>query len=310
MKLITDIIVDNQNLSSCVATIGFFDGLHKGHKFLIDQVKRTAAEENKISAVITFPIYPRKVLHPDFNPELLSTLEERMGHLQDTGIDECFLIPFTFELSQLSAYDFMYKVLKRQCNVSTLVIGYDHRFGHNRSEGFNDYVRFGEKLGIEVLQAKALQLSDFVVSSSVCRSFLLSGEVGKAAECLGYFYSLSGYVISGYKVGRTIGFPTANLHITDKDKLIPARGVYAVKVILRGVFYKGMLNIGSRPTINNGDELSIEVNILGFSGDIYQEFLRIEFVSLLREEIKFPSVKCLVEQLHRDRAIVERIITL
>ncbi len=310
MRLITDIIIDNQKLPSCVATIGFFDGLHKGHKFLINQVKSIATEENKISAVITFPVYPRKVLHPDFNPELLSTLEERMEHLQEIGIDECFLIPFTFELSQLSAYDFMFKVLVRQCNVSTLVIGYDHRFGHNRSEDFNDYVRFGEKLGIEILQAKALQLGDVVVSSSVCRSFLLSGEVEKAAECLGYFYGLSGYVISGYKVGRTIGFPTANLRIIDKNKLIPARGVYAVKVFLRGVVYKGMLNIGSRPTIDNGNELSIEVNILEFSGDIYQEFLRIEFVSLLRKEIKFSSVKCLVEQLHKDRAIVERIIIL
>jgi len=310
MRLITDIIVDNQDLPSCVATIGFFDGLHKGHKFLIDQVKSTAAEENKISAVITFPVYPRKVLHPDFNLELLSTLEERMGHLQETGIDECFLIPFTFELSQLSAYDFMCEILKRQCNVSTLVIGYDHRFGHNRSEGFDDYVRFGEKLGIEVLQAKALQLDDFAVSSSVCRSFLLSGEVEKATECLGYFYSLSGFVINGYKVGRTIGFPTANLRIIDKNKLIPARGVYAVKVFLRGVVYKGMLNIGSRPTIDNGNELSIEVNILEFSGNIYQEILRIEFIKFLRKEIKFPSVKCLIEQLNRDRTIVEKIIIL
>ncbi len=309
MRLIKNILQD-KNLPPCVATIGFFDGLHKGHRYLIDQVKAVAGRERKVSAVITFPVHPRKVLHSDYQPALLSTLNEKISNLEDTGVDECFLIPFTKELSLLSAHDFMQEVLKRQCNVSTLVIGYDHRFGHNRKEGFEDYVRFGKEIGIEVLQAQSFQVWDTAISSSACRTFLQEGKVEQAAGCLGYLYKLSGEVVSGYKVGRTLGFPTANLDVTDKDKLIPARGVYAVKVLLRGIPYKGMLNIGYRPTLNNGNESSIEVNILDFSGEIYKETLSVEFVGRIRDEIRFSSIEELVSQLQDDEKQARKLVQL
>lgn len=309
MRLITD-IGNHASLPLCVATIGFFDGVHKGHRYLIDQVRTLALKEKKKSAIITFPVHPRKILQSDYQPELLSTLDEKIALLDSTCIDECFLLPFTPDISRLSAKKFMLQILKLQFNVSSLVIGYDHRFGHNRSEGFDDYVRYGEAMDIKVVLANALLTADSQISSSACRSLLLDGKVDKAAECLGYAYSITGIVVDGYKVGRTLGFPTANIKIGDSDKLLPGCGVYAVKVYLHGAVFRGMLNIGSRPTLENGDKPSIEVNILDFSGNIYQENLRVEFVSRLRDEIKFPSVESLALQLKEDEKTVRKAVNI
>lgn len=305
MEVIRDI--DKYNIQPCVATIGFFDGVHRGHRFLIEQVKEEAKKEGLRSVLITFPTHPRKVMQKDYQPLLLSTPKEKAELLASTGADYCVSLDFTAQLSQLSAREFMQEILKKRLNVRTLIIGYDHRFGHNRSEGFEDYCRYGEEIGVKVIRAKAYVINNVNVSSSVIRLFLQEGEVEMANKCLGYEYYLDGTVVDGYKVGRTIGFPTANLKVENADKLVPADGVYAVKVTVAGKDHLGMLSIGVRPTINNGPNRSIEVNILDFSSNIYDEFIRIAFVKYTRPELKFRKIEDLITQLHKDEEIVREI---
>lgn len=300
----------------CVATIGFFDGVHIGHRYLIQQVKEIAAAKGLRSALVTFPVHPRKVMHSDFRPELLTTPDEKISLLADTGVDYCLMLDFTPEISNLTALEFMEQLLKERFQVKCLVIGYDHRFGHNRSEGFEDYVRYGQSIGIEVVRALActdyIEINDtkkITVSSSLIRKLLHQGDVDLAARCLGYEYFLDGTVVGGYQVGRKIGFPTANLSVDDPDKLIPADGVYAVWVTFDGKTYMGMLNIGVRPTIDNGSNRTIEVNILHFHSDIYDKFIRLTFVKRTRPELKFDSIEELIEELHKDAKEVEAILS-
>lgn len=299
-----------ETVKPCVATIGFFDGVHRGHRFLIEQVKRLATEQNLASSLITFPVHPRKIMQADYQPELLSTPEEKEELLKQTGVDSCVMLSFTPELSQLSAYEFMRDVLQKQLNVRVLVIGYDHRFGHNRSEGFDDYCRYGKEIGMDVVKAEACVVNGVNVSSSVIRAFLSEGEIKLANKCLGYGYYLEGIIVDGYKVGRKLGFPTANLSVSNPDKLIPANGVYAVKVYLEGQEYKGMLNIGHRPTLDNGVQRSIEVHILHFSSNVYQKSMRIEFADRIRDEKKFRRIEELVAQLGRDAEMVDSLLSI
>ncbi len=298
-----------KNEESSVATIGFFDGLHRGHRFLIDQVKTLAHEAGMASAVVTFSKHPRMVLASDYQPQLLTTIEEKIRLLNETGIDRCHILPFTKDMAALTAYDFMQTMLRDRLHVRKLVIGYDNRFGHNREEGFDDYVEYGRQLGIDVVQAKAFVLNGVNVSSSVVRSFLAEGEVEMAAMCLGYRYSITGTVVDGMKKGRQMGFPTANIDPQSIGKMLPGKGVYAVEArIDNGVALPAMLNIGNRPTFNGGDT-TIEVNIFGFNGDIYGRKLTVSFVKRLRGEQRFPSEKALTAQLEADRKEVERIFS-
>ena len=289
-----------QALPPTVATIGFFDGVHLGHRYLINQVKIAASQCGWCSSIITFPIHPRQVIQSDYQPQLLSSPEEKIELLSQTGIDNCILLPFTQELSRLTAYEFM-QLLYDKYKVRMLVIGYDHRFGHNRAETFEDYCRYGRELGIHIMQATAYTQEQDKVSSSAIRRALLSGDVMTAHKYMGYNYFLEGTVVSGYQVGRKIGFPTANLRVDFPYKLIPSIGVYAVRVQVAGQQWKGMLSIGYRPTINNGNDLSIEVHILDFQGDIYNQKMRIEFIEFLRPEVKFDSVDELIAQMHKDK---------
>ena len=300
--------IDKINIEPCVATIGFFDGVHQGHRFLINQIKAVARAKGLRSALVTFSAHPRKVMQKDYQPQLLSTPKEKAELLATTGVDYCIVLDFTPEIARLTACEFMEDILKKKLNVASLVIGYDHRFGHNRAEGFDDYYQYGTKIGMEVLRAKACIINDVNVSSSVIRLLLQEGEIDMATKCLGYNYYLDGTVVDGYKVGRTIGFPTANLKVEDQDKLVPADGVYAVKVTVTGQEYMGMLDIGHRPTFNNGTNKSIEVNILDFNSDIYEQFIRITFIRRIRSDIKFKKVEDLIAQLHRDEAEVRRIL--
>ena len=289
-----------QALTPSVATIGFFDGVHLGHRHLINQVKMAASLNGWCSSIITFPVHPRQVIQSDYQPSLLSSPEEKIELLASTGIDNCILLPFTRELSMLTAWEFM-QLLYDKYKVRMLVIGYDHRFGHNRAETFEDYCRYGRDLGIHIMQATAYTQEQDKVSSSAIRRALLSGDVMTAQKYLGYNYFLEGTIVGGYQVGRKIGFPTANLRVDFPNKLIPSIGVYAVYVSVNGQQYKGMLNIGRRPTINNGTDLSIEVHILDFEGDIYNQQVRIEFIGFLRPEIKFDSIDELVLQIQKDK---------
>jgi len=262
MKIISDI--NHQTLPPSVATIGFFDGVHRGHRFLINQVKEVAAKDGLYSALITFPVHPRQVIQTAYRPQLLSSPTEKLELLETMQVDYCFLLPFTQELSLFSAREFM-QLLRNKFNIHTLVIGYDHRFGHNRSENFEDYCRYGEELNIYIVRARAY-----------------TDKEGK--------------------------IPTANLQVDCSDKLIPSEGVYAVYVYVEGKKWAGMLNIGHRPTINNGNNLSIEVNILNFSENIYHKEMRIEFVKYLRPEEKYDTIDALIAQMHKDREKTARIL--
>lgn len=291
-----------------VATIGFFDGLHRGHRFLIDQVKEIACRKGLKSAVITFLAHPRKVVHTEHRPELLMGYEEKIKGLHQWGIDQCFTLDFTPELAAQSAYDFMRNVLKEQFGVKVLVIGYDHRFGHNRSEGFADYCRYGKELNIEVIEAKAYEHSKGgKVSSSAIRRLLRTGHIAEANVLLGYNYLIDGVVVDGYKIGRTLGFPTANIKLYNSDIMLPLDGVYAVQVEVNHRQYAGMLNIGHRPTIDNGGHRSIEVYILHFNDDIYSAPIRVIFAQYIRPEMKFANRSELINQMKADEQTVQTL---
>lgn len=306
MTIIED--TNPQTLPNTVATIGFFDGVHLGHRFLIRQVKMAASQCGWCSSIITFSVHPRQVIQSEYQPQLLSSPEEKIELLASTEVDNCILLPFTHELSMLTAREFM-QLLYENYKVRMLVIGYDHRFGHNRAETFEDYCRYGQELGIHIIQATAYTQEQDKISSSAIRRSLLSGNISTAKKYLGYNYFLEGTIVDGYKVGRKIGFPTANLRIDFPHKLIPSVGVYAVCVSVNGQDYKGMLNIGHRPTLNNGNDLSIEVHILDFQGDIYNQKMRIEFIEFLRPEMKFNSVDELILQIQKDKEATIQVLS-
>lgn len=304
IKLGIDSEVD---VKPCVATIGFFDGVHRGHKYLIDHVRAEATEDGLESMVITFDRHPRQVLHSDYVPQLLSTTESKLILFALTKVDNAVLLHFDKQMAAFTAKEFMEKILRDKLNVKKLVIGYDHRFGHDRAEGFDEYVRYGRELGIEVVRNNAFELNGVKVSSSVVRSFLQEGEIELANNCLGYPYIITGEVVEGEQNGRKIGYPTANLDTKESHQLIPAAGVYAVKVRLNGTmsWRPAMMNIGSRPTFN-GKGNTIEINIFNFDDDIYGQQLQVAFIHRIREEQKFSSPEALAEQLAEDRRMVEK----
>ena len=291
-----------------VATIGFFDGVHRGHRFLINNVVKEAASRGLLSTVVTFDRHPRQVLGSDFQPRLLSTNEEKMLLLSKTGVERCVMLPFSEQMAQMTACDFMKKILRDRLGlgVQVLIIGYDNRFGHNRREGFDDYVRYGREMGIEVMSAQSFLLHGINVSSSVIRSFLQEGEIEMAENCLGYPYFFTGKVVKGFRVGHELGFPTANIEQDNMLKMIPSPGVYAVKVRIEGTveLKHAMMNIGTRPTFN-GTQQTLEVHILNFNDDIYGKMISVAFVHKLRNERQFPSKEALSEQLVKDAQMVE-----
>lgn len=291
-----------------VATIGFFDGVHRGHRFLIDRVIEEAQRSGMSSAVITFDRHPREVLQTDYQPDLLSTLDEKLLLLSKTHVDNTVVLHFDASLAALTAHDFMRDVLQGELKVRKLIIGYDNRFGHKRSEGFDDYVRYGKELGIEVIRADAFLPDDVRVSSSVIRTCLREGRVEDANRLLGYDYTIESRIVSGYQNGRKMGFPTANLDVTRCQQLLPASGVYAVLVRLKdSVGWKqGMMNIGHRPTFN-GTTTSMEVNLFNFSGDLYGQELLVSFISKIRDERKFDSIDALAEQLQHDKVQINKL---
>ena len=298
----------SKQIANCVATIGSFDGVHRGHQCLLGQVRHIADERKLKAMAITFGTSPKRVLGMTGTSQLTST-EERTTRLRQQGMDEVAMLDFTSQMAEMSARDFMQQILKEQLHVKVLVIGYDHRFGRGRSEGFDDYVRYGKGIGIEVVRGEACTDGGEPVSSTRIRNLLAEGNVNEATRLLGYPYTLHGKVISGYREGRKMGFPTANIHVNDTDKLIPADGVYAVWAYINKNVYKGMLNIGYRPTLNNGCERSIEVHILDFEGDLYGKTITVEFVHRLREERTFASLEELTEQLQKDKKRVVELLT-
>lgn len=289
------------------ATVGFFDGVHTGHRFLIAELKKEAAKRGLKSMVITFKVHPRKVLHAAYLPQLLTSAEEKLEQLKSTDVDEVVELDFTTEMAQLTAAEFIKQILAEQLGVKLLLVGHDHRFGKNREEGFPEYVAYGKQNGMEVIQATRYSTEQFShISSSEVRNALLNGEIERANTLLTYPYAFTGYVVSGFQVGKKIGFPTANLNPVEPDKLIPAIGVYAVLIDWNGTTYSGMMNIGRRPTLDNGDAVSLEVHIINFDADIYHQQVKVTFIRKIRDEKKFNSVEELIEQLKMDKEIVLR----
>lgn len=275
-----------------VATIGFFDGVHCGHRFLISQVLEQARKEDLQSMVITMDRHPKTIVKTDYVPCLLTTTEERISLLEKSGIDHVEVLCFDHKMAKMDAPAFMREILRDRFNVSTLVMGYDHRFGHGGGE-HKDYVRWGEECGIKVIIAKRFE--QHYASSSEIRRLLTEGNVKEAAKLLNHPYVLTGIVESGHQVGRTLGFPTANLRIS-QEKLIPATGVYAVMTELGS----GVMNIGRRPTLNNGANMSIEVHIMNYEGNLYDRELHLSFIERIREERKFASLEELKAQIRED----------
>lgn len=289
-----------------IATIGFFDGVHLGHCHVINMIKKVAEGKGLKTCVITFDRHPRQVVQPEWCPEMLTTLDEKTQLLKATGIDRCEVLHFDRKLASLSARDFMLQILKERLRVTHLVTGYDNRFGHNRSEGFADYVAYGREMGMEVLAHSPFVMGGVKVSSSVIRSFLQEGEVRLAAQCLGYPYLLSGEVVSGCHVGTGMGFPTANIRPL-ADKLIPATGAYAVMVTAEGRQWQGMMNIGSRPTFD-GRDTTLEVNLFDFDANLYGKTIGVSLVERLRDERKFRNAAELTNQLEHDADEARRIL--
>ena len=301
--------------SECVATIGMFDGVHRGHQLLIGMVTERAHRLGMASTVITFDRSPRQVLDPTFHPQLLTTLQEKEEAIKTLGVDELVVLPFNRETASLSAQAFMHEILSKKLGVKMLITGYDNRFGHREAgsqEGFEDYVRYGQALGIDVLKGD-VQLTangSRPLSSSVVRHLLTEeGRVDEMPQCLGRFYQLQGKVESGEHIGHQLGFPTANLQPDDPFKLIPASGAYAVWATIGNHKERlpAMMNIGTRPTFD-GRSRTLEVNILDFDGNIYGQTVTITFVARLREERRFESPEALVAQLKEDQEKVKRIL--
>jgi riboflavin kinase/FMN adenylyltransferase len=282
-----------------------FDGVHLGHQFVLHHVVETAREQGLQSMAITFDqTMPRD--------QVLTSLSAKRLLLSKTGIDCIEVLQFTDELRQMTAREFMQQVLKEQLNVKILLTGYDNRFGHNREEDFDDYVRYGQELGIEVksLPPAPSKGRGRTISSSFIRQLLTEGHVGKASEGLGYPYTILGRVEHGEHVGTQLGFPTANLVPVDEKQLIPAAGAYAVKVRMENsVEWKhGMMNIGMRPTFN-GHKRTLEVHIFRLNEDLYGQQLLVSFVERLREEQRFENVETLINQLQQDAVLAEQILT-
>ncbi len=290
-----------------VATIGSFDGVHRGHQYLIRQVVDEADHRGGIPVAVTFSNHPRSVLRRGAEIQLLSTPEEKERLLRHYGIQEVRTLEFTESLARQSAHEFMRQTLRGEIGVDVLVIGYDHRFGCDRLEGFDDYVRYGKEMGMEVVRAQVYGQDNITVSSSLIRSELLQGRVTDVKGLLGYEYSVGGVVTGGFQVGRKIGYPTANIKVDD-NKLIPCDGVYAVRVMVDGTLYGGMLNIGCRPTFDNGKR-SVEVNLFGFDGDIYDERIRAYFVAFMRHERKFGTVDGFKNQLSHDERQAKELLS-
>lgn len=298
--------------AACVATVGMFDGVHRGHQHVIGQVVEKAREAGLSSTVITFDKVPRQVLDPSFRPQLLTTLEEKESIIRQLGVDVLAVLPFTRETAGLSAQAFMKQVLHEQLQTKVLVTGYDNRFGHDRTEGFGDYVRYGRELGMEVLRGDAQLMDDGQrpVSSSVIRQLLAEeGRVDLMPHYLTRLYQLRGTVAPGEHIGHRLGYPTANLEVDEADKLIPAAGVYAVWATIEGEQQPraAMMNIGNRPTFH-GHRQTLEVNILDFEGNLYGQVMTVSFVERLRAERRFDSPEALAVQLEADKEQVKQIL--
>jgi len=280
-------------------TLGTYDGVHIGHKTILTQLINKAKETGKDSMLITFDPHPRQALGLG-EISLLSTLEEKINLLSETGLDYLLILPFTKEFSTQGATEFITNVLIDQLNISEIMLGYDHKFGHNREGDVHLLADVLTKTGRFVTEIPAQDVDEIIVSSTKIRTALIEGEIQTANRLLDYNYQVSGKVVLGNQLGRTIGFPTANIELTNTSKLIPSDGVYAVKLTVEGITHHGMMNIGIRPTVSNSQNRVIEVHLFDFNSDIYGKSVTITVCNHLRREQVFSGIEALTEQLKKD----------
>jgi len=292
--------ISNYPKNKSVVTIGTFDGVHMGHKKILEKVIHSAQELHCQSVVLTFFPHPRMVLQESSEIKLLNTMDEKISLLEEIGIDNLIIHPFDKEFSRLTAEEFVKEILVDQLNVQKIIIGHDHRFGRNRTADINDLISFGLEYGFEVTQISAQEINENAVSSTKTRNAILDGDITLANDYLGYSYFFSGEVVKGKQLGRTIGFPTANIHIKEDYKLVPKNGVYIVKSSFNNQPLQGMMNIGTRPTVN-GDSQTIEVNFFDFNKDLYNQTMKIEILDFIRDEKKFESLDALKTQIQKDK---------
>lgn len=297
-------IIDPFNLTTplpkLAACIGFFDGVHRGHRFLIGELQAEAKRRGLKSAVITFRNHPRERIATDFKPQLLQSFDAKMASLAETGIDYCIVLDFTPELRDLTAEQFIQTILHDRANVKLLLIGYDHRFGKDRSDGFEQYKEYGARCGMEVVKATDYSPEGLHISSSAVRRALLNGEPELAGKILGKPYELTGIVVQGAQIGRTIGFPTANVQPDHSNGIIPKQGVYAAFVKVDDQLYPAIVNIGNRPTVEKQGQQTIEAHLIGYQGNLYGSTVSVFFTHYLRSERKMESLLDLKQQLTTD----------
>ena len=304
------IIVDETTrpLPPAAATIGFFDGVHCGDRYLIGRVIDEARADGLASMVITFARHPRQVIDTHYVPRLLSTPEMKIERLAETGIDRCTVLDFDRRMAALTAREFMIHILSSRLNVRKLIIGYDNRFGHDRSESIDDYCAYGRTLGIEVVKSCGITVDGIRVSSSVIRNAIERGDLTEANRCLGYAYTLSAHVSHGFRNGHRLGFPTANLDMDEVCQLLPQIGVYATRVRIEGEceLHPAMTSVGTRPTFD-GTRLSVETYILDFDADLYGRKIEVAFLKRIRGEKKFADLQQLRAQMADDERCIREL---
>ncbi len=303
---IFDHIDECKNLKNPVLTLGMFDGIHIGHQAIISQLNQIAGNIHGESVLLTFEPHPRVVLGKGAEDlELLTTLEEKIDLLEKAGLQNLILHPFTKEFADLSSEEFVKELLVDEIGIHTIVIGYDHHFGKNRQGNFQQLHEFSKKYGFNCIKIEEVRSNGNHISSTQIRNALWEGNLEFAHKGLGRNFTLNGKVVHGDKIGRTLGFPTANLEI-EKYKLIPKNGVYVVKVQLGNESFKGLLSIGTRPTVTNSDEKRVEVYLLDFDQSIYGEILNLELIEFIREDMKFDTLEELVKQMNADKKFAEQ----
>lgn len=302
MKIIKN-LHDYSPKTPLALSIGMFDGVHRGHQTIIKNLNTAAQNKGLESAILTFWPHPRTVFNPNDDLKLLNTIEEKTYLLAKNNVQHLFLKEFDEAFRNLTGEEFVKQILVEKLNVKHLIIGYDHTFGKNRSGDFNLLQKMSSEFGFEVVQVEAVDFQDRHISSTQIRNALLNADITAANEMLGYHYSVSGEVVHGKKLGRTIGYPTANISVNPM-KFLPKKGAYIVDVFVKNNQFRGMLSIGTNPTVD-GKSLSTEVYILDFNGDIYGEAISVNFRKFLHDEIKFDGLQQLIERLDEDKKRTE-----
>ena len=295
--------------NNAVVTIGTFDGVHVGHQVILDQVSTHARKHGATSVLITFSPHPRKLIFPNEPISILTPLKDKLKLITEIGIEHIVVVPFTKDFASLSAEEYVSDFLVNKINPKTIIIGYDHHFGNDRKGNIQLLNSLKTKYNFEVIEIEAQLIEDATISSTKIRDAVATGDITTTNDMLGRPYSISGKVIKGNQIGRTINYPTANILLNEREQIIPANGVYAIRAVHKNKVYNGMLNIGYRPTVSNNNKLYIEAHLFDFEQDIYDDELSIDFIQRVRDEQKFSDVNALKEQLSRDKETCEEILS-